>query len=59
MVTREEEGSMEGDEKDASEVQETEQRDEVEDLDVSQQKAEDVSGGAIGRIEPRYPGAGG
>ena len=50
---------MEGDEKDASEVQETPQRDEVADLDVSQQKAEDVGGGAIGRIEPRYPGAGG
>ena len=38
-------------------MQETEQRDAVEDLDVSQQKpAADVGGGAIGRIQPRYPG---
>ena len=37
---------MEHDEKKANEEQQTEQRDEMEDLDVSQQKAEDVKGGA-------------
>ena len=40
---------MEHDEKKANEEQ-TEERDEMEDLDVTQQKAEDVKGGArVGR----------
>ena len=36
---------MEHDEKKANEEKQTDQRDEMEDLDVSQQKAEDVKGG--------------
>ena len=40
---------MEHDEKKANEEQQTEERDELDDLDVSQQKAEDVTGGARGR----------
>jgi hypothetical protein len=36
---------MEHDEKKADEEQQTEERDELDDLDVSQQKAEDVKGG--------------
>lgn len=43
---------MEHDEKQASEEQ-AEQRDEMEDLDVSQQKAEDVKGGARAGRLPR------
>ena len=39
---------MEHDEKNANEEQQTE-RDEMDDLDVSQQKAEDVKGGARAR----------
>lgn len=34
------------DEKKANEEQQTDERDEMEDLDVSEQKAEDVKGGA-------------
>ena len=37
---------MENDEKKANDAQQTEERDELDDLDVSQQKAEDVKGGA-------------
>lgn len=37
---------MEHDEKKANEEKQTDERDEMEDLDVSQQKAEDVKGGA-------------
>jgi len=36
---------VEHDEKKANEAQPTDKRDELEDLDVSQQKAEDVKGG--------------
>ena len=39
---------MEHDEKKANEEQQTEQRDEMDDLDVSEQKAEDVKGGRRG-----------
>ena len=46
---------MEQDEKNANEEQQTEEPDETADLDVSLQEAEDVTGGAIGRIEPRFP----
>ena len=44
---------MEHDEKKANEEQQTEERDEMDDLDVSQQKAEDVKGG-----RPRASGRG-
>ena len=37
---------MENQDKQAMEQQQAEERDEMEDLDVSQQKAEDVKGGA-------------
>lgn len=37
---------MEHDEKKAEEEQQNDERDEMEDLDVSQEKAEDVKGGA-------------
>ena len=50
---------MAHDEQQANEEQQSDEPDEMEDLDVSQQKAEDVKGGAIGRIEPRFPGTGG
>ena len=40
---------MEHDEKKANEEQQTEERDELDDLDVTQQKAEDVKGGVRGR----------
>ena len=40
---------MENEEKKANEEQPAEERDEMEDLDVSQQKAEDVKGGARAR----------
>jgi len=43
---------VEHDEKKASEEPKTEERDEMEDLDVSQQKAEDVKGG---RRAGRWP----
>jgi hypothetical protein len=46
---------MEHDEKQANEEQQTEENEEMDDLAVTQQKAEDVKGGAIGRIEPRFP----
>ena len=46
---------MEYDEKQANEEHQTEENDEMDDLDVTEQKAEDVKGGAIGRIEPRFP----
>lgn len=46
---------MEHDEKKANDEQ-AEERDEMEDLDVSQQKAEDVKGGArIGRFPKERP----
>lgn len=46
---------MENEEKQANEEQSGEERDEMDDLDVSQQKAEDIKGGArMGRI-PRKP----
>lgn len=37
---------MENDEKQANEHQQQEERDEMDDLDVTQQQAEDVKGGA-------------
>lgn len=40
---------MEHDEKKANEEPKTEERDEMEDLDVSQQQAEDVKGGRLGK----------
>jgi hypothetical protein len=43
---------MEHDEKKADEEKQNEERDEMEDLDVSQQKAEDVKGG---RRAGRWP----
>jgi hypothetical protein len=46
---------MEHDEKKANEEQ-TEQRDEMDDLDVSEQKAEDVKGGARRGRWPRTRG---
>jgi len=47
--------SVEHDEKKANEEQ-SEERDEMEDLDVSQQKAEDVKGGArVGRWPKERP----
>ena len=47
---------MEHDEKKANEDQQNEERDEMEDLDVSQQKAEDVKGGArMGRLPRERP----
>ena len=46
---------MEHDEKKANEEQ-TEQRDEMDDLDVSQQQAEDVKGGKRGGRWPRPRG---
>jgi hypothetical protein len=45
---------MEHDEKKKDEKQQNEERDEMEDLDVSQQKAEDVKGGARAR-RPQDP----
>lgn len=42
---------MENEDKKANEEQPAEERDEMDDLDVSQQKAEDVKGGArMGRL---------
>jgi hypothetical protein len=47
---------VEHDEKKANEEQQAEERDEMEDLDVSQQKAEDVKGGVrAGRWPKREP----
>ena len=48
---------MEQDEKKANDEQQTEEPDEIADLDLSGQNAEDVTAGAIGRIEPRFPTA--
>jgi len=45
---------MERDEKKADEEQQNDERDEMDDLDVSQQKAEDVKGGARARW-PKEP----
>jgi hypothetical protein len=45
---------MEQDEKKADEEQQNDERDELDDLDVSQQKAEDVRGGARARW-PKEP----
>lgn len=44
---------VEHDEKKANEEPKTEERDEMEDLDVSQQQAEDVKGGARAGRLPR------
>lgn len=46
---------MENDEKKANEEQQTEKRDEMEDLDVEQQKAEDVKGGRRAGRWPKRP----
>ena len=46
---------MENDEKKANEEQPAEERDEMEDLDVSQQKAEDVKGGVRAGRWPKTP----
>lgn len=43
---------LSSDEKQTSEEMPAEERDELEDLDVSEQKAEDVRGGARARREP-------
>jgi hypothetical protein len=44
---------LENDEKQASEHQQQEERDEMDDLDVTQQQAEDVKGGARAFKYPR------
>jgi hypothetical protein len=44
---------LENDEKQANEHQQQEERDEMDDLDVTQQQAEDVKGGARGLKYPR------
>lgn len=40
---------MEHDEKKANEDEKTDERDEMDDLDISQQQAEDVKGGRLGK----------
>ena len=49
---------MEHEERDTNEERQTDEPEEIEDLDVSKQKAEDVTGGALNYISPRYPGTG-
>ncbi len=44
---------MEHDEKQANEDKQTDERDEMDDLDVSQQQAEDIKGGVRGIKQPR------
>ena len=44
---------MEHDEKKANEDEKTDERDEMDDLDISQQQAEDVKGGARMIKQPR------
>jgi hypothetical protein len=44
---------LENDEKQANEHQQQEERDEMDDLDVTQQQAEDVKGGARALKYPR------
>jgi hypothetical protein len=46
---------LENEEKKANDEQSAEERDEMDDLDVSQQKAEDVKGGARRGRWPREP----
>ena len=46
---------MEHDEKKANEEPKPEERDEMEDLDVTQQKAEDVKGGVRAARWPKRP----
>ena len=57
FLTHHEGSPMEQDEQQTAEGPQRDERNEVEDLDVAQEEAEDVKGGtyATGRVEPRFP----